>query len=146
MSDRVLFRRILIPISGTEEEENITDYLLPYKTEETIIYLVFINDETQINQISRVMKKEPLQVKVDLEEKGWRALYFLEEKFQDLKFKSNIQMISGHPVEIIKGLVRKLKIDLLVFIKKSSKGISGRSEEKVMEEVIGHTEIPILLI
>ncbi|MDD3626268.1 MAG: universal stress protein [bacterium] len=146
MSERVLFRRILIPISGTEEEEQIGDYIQRYSTDDTIVFLVFINDETQINQIARVLKKEPLEVKVDLEEKGWRALYFLEEKFQDLKIKSNIQMVSGHPSEIIKKLIRKLNIDLLLIMKKSNKGIVGRAEEKIMEEVIGHSDIPILLI
>ncbi len=146
MPDTEIFKRILIPITGIEGEETIIDYIEEYKSEDTIIYLVFIIDQTQINQLARMLNRDITEVKVEIEEKGWRSLYFLEEQFSEFKIRSNIQMLSGFPADVIRKMIMRFDINMLVLRKKTSKGIVGRTEEKLMEELIGHTEIPILII
>ena len=146
MPDTEIFKRILIPITGIEGEETVIDYIEEYKSEDTIIYLVFIIDQTQINQIARMLNRDITEVKVEIEEKGWRSLYFLEEQFSEFKIRSNIQMLSGFPADVIRKMIMRFDINMLVLRKKASKGIVGRTEEKLMEELIGHTEIPILII
>ncbi len=146
MPDTEIFKRILIPITGIEGEETIIDYIEEYKSEDTIIYLVFIIDQTQINQLARMLNRDITEVKVEIEEKGWRSLYFLEEQFSEFKIRSNIQMLSGFPADVIRKMIMRFDINMLVLRKKASKGIVGRTEEKLMEELIGHTEIPILII
>ena len=146
MPDTEIFKRILIPITGIEGEETVIDYIEEYKSKDTIIYLVFIIDQTQINQIARMLNRDITEVKVEIEEKGWRSLYFLEEQFSEFKIRSNIQMLSGFPADVIRKMIMRFDINMLVLRKKASKGIVGRTEEKLMEELIGHTEIPILII
>ncbi len=146
MLETEIFKRILIPITGIEGEETVIDYIEEYKSENTIIYLVFIIDQTQINQLARMLNRDITEVKVEIEEKGWRSLYFLEEQFSEFKIRTNIQMLSGFPADVIRKMIMRFNINMLVLRKKSTKGIVGRAEEKLMEELIGHTQIPILII
>lgn len=146
MSDRSIFKKVLMPVTGVEDEDKVIDYIAEHVDEESVLFLVFIVDETQINQIARVLKKEPVEVRVDIEEKGWRSLYYLEEKLQENEIRSNIQMLTGHPAELIKKLIMRLHITMLLMMKKSGKGIAGRAEEKLIEDLINHIEIPILII
>ena len=142
-----MFKKILLPISGSDESINATEFAVKLAVAHgSQIIVLHVVDTSVVRQLARHSGKSPGEVEIELEESGWRYLYYAEEMAKDSKVKAIVLMEYGLPQERILSKARELGIDLIVFGQARSRGTRGRFLDKFLQQVLENAPCPVLIV
>jgi len=142
-----MFEKILLPISGSEESISAIKFAVKCATEHNSqIIALHVVDVSVVRQLARHSGKSPGEVEVELEETGWRYLFYAEEVAKDNKVRIIILLERGLPQERILAKAREHGADLIILGRVSRRGTYGISLEKSLQYVLEHASCPVLII
>ena len=142
-----LFEKILLPISGSEESMSASEFAVKLAMAHgSQIIALHVVDTSVVRQLARHSGKTPGEVEIELEESGWRHLYYVEETAKDSKINTVVLLEYGMPQERIVTKARELNIDLIIFGQARGRGTRGRSLDKLLQQVLEHAPCPVLVV
>ena len=134
-----LFRKILLVVEGADLDHAVTRAAVARAVANKASLLVLnVVDHMVINRIKRLSEQSVTEIEIELEEKGWKALYFAEELAKDNGVRTMILQQSGVVENEILNEAARLKVDLIVVgyprkISGQAKRLSLGRVEKIVE-------------
>ena len=142
-----LFEKILLPISGSEESMSASEFAVKLAMAHgSQIIALHVVDTSVVRQLARHSGKTPGEIEIELEESGWRHLYYAEEMAKDSKINTVVLLEYGLPQERIVTKARELDIDLIIFGQARGRGTRGRFLDKFLQQVLEHASCPVLVV
>lgn len=142
-----MFKKILLPISGSEESIKAAEYSVKLAAaHESQIVALHVVDTTVVRQLARSSGKTPGEVEIEMEENGWRYLFYVEEMAKDNKVKIIVLLEQGLPLEGILSKARELGVDLIIFGQASSRGARGRFLDRFLQQIMEYSPCPVLIV
>ena len=142
-----LFEKILLPVSGSDESISAMEYAVKLAAvHDSQIIALHVVDTSVVRQLARHSGKTPGEVEIEMEENGWRYLYYAEEMAKDSKVKIVVLLEHGLPQERMLSKARELNADLIIFGHASSRGTRGRFLDKSLQQVLEHAPCPVLIV
>jgi len=142
-----LFKKILLPISGSEESISAAEFAVELAMAHgSQIIALHVVDTSVVRQLARHSTKSPGEVEIEMEESGWRYLYHAEEMAKDNKVNTVVLLEYGLPQERIITKARELGIDLIIFGQSRGRGTRGRFLDKFLQQVLEHAPCPVLVV
>jgi nucleotide-binding universal stress UspA family protein len=142
-----LFETILLPISGSDESMTAVEFAVKLAAAHSSqIIALHVVDTSVVRQLARHSGKSPGEVEIEMEENGWRYLYYAEEMAKDNKVKVVVLLEHGLPQERILSKAKELNADLIVFGQARSRGARGRFLDKSLQQVLEHAPCPVLVV
>jgi nucleotide-binding universal stress UspA family protein len=142
-----LFKKILLPISGSEESINAAEFAVQLAVaHNSQIIALHMVDTSVVRQLARHSNKSPGEVEIEMEENGWRYLYHVEEMAKNSKVRIVVLLEYGLPQEGILNKARELGIDLIIFGQSSGRGTRGRFLDRSLQQILEHSPCPVLLV
>ncbi len=134
--------KILYYLDGRDEALTKLDTLVELiKPLSPILEAVFVLDRNLALEISNQTREKLSKVLVDLEEKGWNQLYYVQEYLLDSGIPVSINLLEGTPLSTL--LSRAKNFDLLVVVRSSGKeGL----KYKVLQQIMESSPIPVLFL
>ncbi len=143
-----LFKKILLVVEGGDLDGVVTPVAIARAiANQAKLIVLNVVDHLAINRMKRFSEQSLTEIEIELEEKGWRALYFAEEMAKDEGVPTMIQQKSGVVEnEILKEAVR-LKVDLIVLgYPRKVSGQAKRLTQGRAEKVIENSVCSILVV
>ena len=142
-----MFKKILLPISGSEESMNAAEFAVKLAVEHgSQIVALHVVDTSVVRQLARSSGKSPGEIEVEMEESGWHYLYHIEEVAKDSKVKIVVLLDYGMPQERMVTKARELGADLMIFGQASGRGTHGRFLDRFLQQVLEHSPCPVLIV
>ena len=142
-----LFGKILLPISGSDESINAAEFAVKLAAAHSSqIIALHVVDTSVVRQLARHSSKSPGEVEIEMEENGWRYLFYAEEMAKDSGAKIVVLLEYGLPQERILTKARELAADLIVFGQARGRGTRGRFLDKSLQQVLEHATCPVLVV
>ncbi len=106
-----------------------------------------ISDMLIIKRISQSSDKSESEVAIEMEEDGWKYLYYIEEMAKDFGVKIFLEQEEGYFERVISKYVDRFQPNLLAIRGKVSGGSSEiRNLTKIIESLLNNVVCPILLL
>jgi nucleotide-binding universal stress UspA family protein len=142
-----LFEKILLPVSGSDESMNAIEFAVKLAAVyDSQIIALHVVDTSVVRQLARHSGKSPGEVEIEMEENGWRYLYYAEEIAKDNRVKIVVLLEQGLPQERILDKARDLDADLIVLGQARGRGMRGRFLDKSLQQVLEHAPCPVLVV
>ena len=142
-----LFKKILLPISGSEESMNAAEFAVKLASAHgSQIIALHVIDTSVVRQLARHSGKTPGEVEIEMEESGWHYLFHTEEMAKDNKVKIVVLLEQGLPQERILTKTKELEADLIIFGQSRKRGTRGRFLDKSLQQVLEHAPCPVLVV
>ena len=110
-----LFRKILLVVEGSSADHTLTlSAIARAVSNKARLIVLNVVDHMAINRMKRLSDQSTTELEIELEEKGWRALYFAEELAKDNGVPTMILQKSGIVENEILNEAARLKVDLIV--------------------------------
>jgi len=110
------------------------------------LFALYIVDQETVSQVARMRNRGQDETAVDIEEEGWKYLYYLEDTAVEREVRTALFLEEGDPIDILKKFVREKDIDLLIVgFKKAMSGGVGRKYERMLTQLIEHIPCPVLV-
>jgi nucleotide-binding universal stress UspA family protein len=109
------------------------------------LYALFIVDKDTVKTVSDMRKLDEIETAIEIEEEGWKYLYYLEDMALNEGVKTALFVEEGDTVDILRKFVRERGIELLIIGHCRGPGIQGRREERMIQQLIEYVQCPILI-
>jgi nucleotide-binding universal stress UspA family protein len=113
--DERTFHNILLVVEGADGDRNAAlaaiDLAVLHKAKLVVLNVV---DVALINRMKVLTAQSASEIEIEMEEKGWRALYYAEETSKGRGVPTTILQKSGMPAHEILNEAGRLGIDLIV--------------------------------
>jgi len=142
-----MFEKILFLASGTKDAMRAADICIDLAlAHDSQIIAIYVVDTNAVRQLSRSSSKSPGEIAVEMEESGWRYLYYIEELAKDKKAKIVVMMENGSPAERTIDLARQYDVKLIVLSQpEGGRGTYGRSLDKKVQQILQKAPCPVLI-
>lgn len=142
-----LFKRVLLPISGSDESIAAAEFAVKLAAaHDSQIIALHVIDTSVVRQLARHSGKSPGEVEIEMEENGWRYLFYVEEMAKDNKVKVIVLLEHGLPQDRILGKARELGADLIIFGQSQKRGTHGRFLDKSLQQILVNAPCPVLVV
>ncbi|MBN1673378.1 MAG: universal stress protein [Kiritimatiellae bacterium] len=134
-----LFGKILLVVEGADIDAAVTQVgigrAVANKASLVVLHVV---DHMVLNRMKRLSEQSTAEIEIELEEKGWKALYFAEELAKDQGVPTMILQKNGIVENEILNEAVRLKTDLIVLayprkLPGQAKRLSQGRVEKILE-------------
>ena len=144
---REIFGKILLPISGSDESVTAAEFAVKLAAaHDSQIVALHVVDTSVVRQLARHSGKSPGEVEIEMEENGWRYLFYAEEMAKDSKVKIVVLLEHGLPQERILSKAKELGADLIIFGPSSGRGTRGRFLDKSLQQILENAPCPVLVV
>ncbi|MEO0294143.1 MAG: universal stress protein [candidate division WOR-3 bacterium] len=137
--------RILLYIVSGETRASWERAIEISKSLEATLFALFIVDKEIVKTMSALRGISEVEVAIQLEEEGWKYLYYLEELAISKEVKTALFVEEGDIIDVLKNFVKEKKIELLIVGYRGGQGIEGKKEERTIEQLIEYVPCPILI-
>jgi len=109
------FLTILLAVDGGESDRATAETAMEL-AELCGSRMVILNvvDRSLVNRLKRFTDESPTEIEMELEEKGWRALYHAEERSKDKGIRTLITQRHGVPENEMLAEAERVKASLIV--------------------------------
>ncbi|NQU38962.1 MAG: universal stress protein [Lentisphaerae bacterium] len=147
MSDN-LFRKILLLVEGSDMDLAVMESAISRaKTNQSKLIALNVVDHMVINRMKRVSEQSTAEIEIELEEKGWKALYYAEELAKDQGVPTMILQKSGVVENEIVNEAIRLKVDLIILgYPRKLPGQAKRLVHGRVEKVVENAECSVLIV
>ncbi len=134
--------KVLYYLDGSDDAimklDKLVDFVKPFSAS---VEALFVLDKNLALEISNQTGDKLSKVLVDLEEKGWNQLYYVQETLLDAGVPVNINLIEGTPINVV--LTRAKEFDLLVVTRSLQK---AGVRYKILQQIMESSPAPVLFI
>lgn len=109
------------------------------------LFALFVVDREMVRKVSKLRGTDEVDTAIEIEEEGWKYLYYLEEKAVDNGVRTALFLKEGNPIDIIRSFVKEREIELLVVGYKQGTGREVWKSGRVIEQLIEHIPCPVLI-
>lgn len=109
------------------------------------LYALFVIDRDLVQTVAGMRGLDEIDTAVEIEEEGWKYLYYLEEMAVDEGVKTALFVEEGDSIDILRQFVRDREIELLIVGHRGETGREGRREERMIQQLIQYVQCPILI-
>jgi nucleotide-binding universal stress UspA family protein len=109
------------------------------------LYALFIVDKDLVKTVASMKGLDEIDTAIQIEEEGWKYLYYLEDMAVNEGVKTAIFVEEGDFIGILRKFVKERDIELLIVGHRSGAGIEGRREERMIQQLIEYVQCPILI-
>lgn len=107
--------KILLVVEGQDLDRGITiSAVSKALTDNATLVVLHVVDHLLINRLKRITQKRMSDIEIELEEKGWKALYFAEEYAKDKGIQTMILQKSGVVENEILNQANHLNVNTIV--------------------------------
>ncbi len=139
-------QRILLYIVSGEAKKSWDRAIEISQGLSTTLMALYVVDQETVRQVARMRNMNEHETAVDIEEEGWKYLYYLEDMAVDHEVRTALFLEEGDPIDILKKFVKAKKVDLLIVgFKKAMSGGADRKYERMITQLIEHIPCPVLI-
>jgi len=141
-------KKILFLLDGSDYAIESAEFTLSLaRSLEASVIAINIIDPVIVQQMVRFQDKSQGEVEIELEENGWKYLYYFEEMALEKKVKSFIQLEIGNIPDRVILFSKKYKTDLIVIPQHSEdkSGTKSLGYMKNVEQIIEHAPCSVLI-
>jgi nucleotide-binding universal stress UspA family protein len=129
------FLRILASVEGAESDQRTALAAIDLAARAGAkLVLINVVDAMLVNRVQRLTARSAAEVQVEMEEKGWKALYYAEDLSKGRGVPTMVLQNSGMPDREILAEATRLKADLIVLA--YPRAVEGQAKRLVQ----GHVE------
>ncbi|MBP7462337.1 MAG: universal stress protein [Candidatus Delongbacteria bacterium] len=143
-----IFDRILFLMDGSSHAMTAAEFTIRLAAiHQSTVIAVNIIDPNIVNQLSRFQKDLSLgEVEVELEENGWKYLYYFEEMAADKRVKNFIHLERGNPADRLVTMAQKYDVDLIILPNSSEHGgTKGVMHTRFVEQIIDYVSCSVMV-
>jgi nucleotide-binding universal stress UspA family protein len=146
--DNSLYRKILLVIEGGEMDAAAIQTARAIARANTAGLLVMhVVDHMMINRMKRISQQSAAEIEIELEEKGWKALYFVEEAAKDAGIPTMILQKSGFVEKEVLSEASRLDVDLIIMAySRKLPGQARRLAQGRFEKVVENAHCSVLIV
>ena len=143
-----LFKKILLVVEGGDLDRAVTAAgtarAVANKARLVVLHVV---DHMVLNRMKRVSDQSTAELEIELEEKGWKALYYAEELAKDQRVPTMILQKSGVVENEILNEAARLKIDLIVVgYPRNLPDQARRLAQGRLENIVENSQCSVLVV
>jgi nucleotide-binding universal stress UspA family protein len=141
-------KTILLVVEGAETDHaSIEAAVARAVSDHGRLIVLNVVDHMVINRMKRLSDQTPAELEIELEEKGWRALYYAEELAKDKGVPTTILQKSGIVANEILNEAARLQIDLIVLgYPRTIPGQAKRLTQGPTEKVVENAACSVLIV
>jgi nucleotide-binding universal stress UspA family protein len=109
------------------------------------LYALFVVDKEVVRTVASMRGLDEIDTAIQIEEEGWKYLYYLEDMAVNEGVKTAIFVEEGDFISILRKFVKEKDIELLIVGHRSGQGIEGKREERMIQQLIEYVQCPILI-
>ncbi len=142
------YRKILLVIEGGEMDAAATHAARTIALSNSAGLLVMhVVDHMMINRMKRISQQSAAEIEIELEEKGWKALYFVEEEAKDAGIPTMILQKSGFVEKEVLSEASRLNVDLIIMgYSRKLPGQARRLVQGRFEKVVENAQCSVLIV
>ena len=143
-----LFKKILLVVEGSDMDHAVMESAIARAlTNKAQLIVLNVVDHMVINRLKRLSEQSTAEIEIELEEKGWKALYYAEEQAKDEGVPTMILQQSGVVENEVVSEATRLKIDLIVLgYPRKMPGQAKRLAQGRVEKVVENAECSVLVV
>ena len=143
-----LYKRILVLVEGGEMDRAVTAAAAARGVaNKARLFVIHVVDHMVINRMKRVSEQSTSEIEIELEEKGWKALYYAEEFAKDQGVPTMILQKSGVVENEILNEAARLKIDLIILaFPQKLPGQARRLAQGRLEKIVENAQCSVLVV
>jgi nucleotide-binding universal stress UspA family protein len=142
-----MYKRILVPLDGSELSESILDHVVTIATSCQVPEVVLMRVREPLDEGVRETLDAKIAAELDKVYHDEAAGYLkgVAQKLKDKGIAVKTKVIAGNPAEEIIEYSRNNKVDLIIMSTHGRSGVSRWVFGSVADKVIRHTEVPVLI-
>jgi len=109
------------------------------------LYALFIVDKDLVKTVANMRGLDEIDTAIQIEEEGWKYLYYLEDKAVNEGVKTVLFVEEGDTIDILRKFVKERNIELLIIGYRGGQGTEGRRVERMIQQMIEYVQCPILI-
>jgi nucleotide-binding universal stress UspA family protein len=143
-----LFEKILLVVEGSDMDHAVMESAIARALANKARLIVLnVVDHMVINRLKRLSEQSTAEIEIELEEKGWKALYYAEELAKDEGVPTMILQQSGVVENAVISEAARLKVDLIVLgYPRKMPGQAKRLAQGRVEKVVENAECSVLIV
>jgi nucleotide-binding universal stress UspA family protein len=143
-----LFEKILLVVEGSDMDHVVMESAIARALANKARLIVLnVVDHMVINRLKRLSEQSTAEIEIELEEKGWKALYYAEELAKDEGVPTMILQQSGVVENAVISEAARLKVDLIVLgYPRKMPGQAKRLAQGRVEKVVENAECSVLIV
>jgi nucleotide-binding universal stress UspA family protein len=143
-----LFEKILLVVEGSDMDHVVMESAIARALANKARLIVLnVVDHMVINRLKRLSEQSTAEIEIELEEKGWKALYYAEELAKDQGVPTMILQQSGVVENAVISEAARLKVDLIVLgYPRKMPGQAKRLAQGRVEKVVENAECSVLVV
>jgi nucleotide-binding universal stress UspA family protein len=143
-----LFEKILLVVEGSDMDHVVMESAIARALANKARLIVLnVVDRMVINRLKRLSEQSTAEIEIELEEKGWKALYYAEELAKDQGVPTMILQESGVVENAVISEAARLKVDLIVLgYPRKMPGQAKRLAQGRVEKVVENAECSVLIV
>jgi nucleotide-binding universal stress UspA family protein len=143
-----LFEKILLVVEGSDMDHVVMESAIARALANKARLIVLnVVDRMVINRLKRLSEQSTAEIEIELEEKGWKALYYAEELAKDEGVPTMILQQSGVVENAVISEAARLKVDLIVLgYPRKMPGQAKRLAQGRVEKVVENAECSVLIV
>ncbi len=140
-------KKILVFVETTDEAIKASEYAIRMARQYQfhIVALNVIN-RVLIDQLERASGKSRSEIEIEVEENGWKYLYFLEETAKDEQVSIVIAQESGAAEDLIATYAERYAIDCIIFGYSKGDINVRRLANKIVMKTIERCDCSVLVV
>ncbi len=146
--DEHLFGKILLVVEGSDMDHAVmASAIARAMANKARLIALNVVDHMVINRLKRLSEQSTAEIEIELEEKGWKALYFAEEQAKDQGVPTMILQESGVVENVVVSEATRLNADLIVLgYPRKMQGQAKRLAQGRVEKVVENAECSVLIV
>jgi len=143
-----LYKRILLIVEGGALDHAVTAAAAARAlANKARLFVLHVVDHMVINRMKRVSEQSTAEIEIELEEKGWKALYYAEEFAKDNGVATMILQKSGIVENEVLNEAARLQVDLIILgYPRKMPGQARRLAQGRLEKIVENAPCSVLVV
>lgn len=143
-----LYKKILLVVEGGDRDHAVTTAgTARALANKARLFVVHVVDHMVINRMKRVSDQSTAEIEIEIEEKGWKALYYAEEFAKDRGVPTMILQKSGVVENEVINEAARLKVDLIILgYPRKLPGQARRLAQGRLEKIVENAQCSVLVV
>jgi nucleotide-binding universal stress UspA family protein len=142
------YKNILLVVEGGDLDHAVTVAAVTEGVaNKARLFVMHVVDHMVLNRMKRVSEQSTAEIEIELEEKGWKALYYAEEFAKDNGVPTMILQKSGVVENEILNEAVRLKADLIILgYPRKLPGQARRLAQGRLEKIVENAACSVLVV
>ncbi|MFC1453115.1 universal stress protein [Verrucomicrobiota bacterium] len=141
-------KKILLVVEGGDLDRAVTAAATARAVaDKARLFVMQVVDRMVVNRMKRVSEQSTAEIEIELEEKGWKALYYAEEFAKDNGVPTLILQKSGVVENEVLNEAARLEVDLIILgYPRKLPGQARRLAQGRLEKIVENAQCSVLVV